>query len=153
MDGRSEAYPVTPSQPGLVIYSIDKVSLMSRNGDRALQPFHGTAHTEPGPYWQLDESEGFALNLVDREQRPARLETGVISVQLTCTNTELPKPASRLTTEASAGGFPIRFTHAPALPAALPAQAPCAIASMRKTPRCQPCASYCSSTAARTPKA
>jgi type VI secretion system protein ImpG len=114
MDGRSEAYPVTPSQPGLVIYSIDKVSLMSRNGDRALQPIHGTSHTEPGPYWQLDESEGFALHFVDREQRPARLETGVISVQLTCTNTELPKPASRLTTEASAGGFPIRFTHAPA---------------------------------------
>jgi len=113
MDGRSEAYPVTPSQPGLVIYSIDKVSLMSRNGDRVLPPFHGTSHTEPGPYWQLDESEGFALNFVDREQRPFGLETGTISVQLSCTNTELPPHASRLTTEASAGSFPIRFMHAP----------------------------------------
>ncbi|HEY0587940.1 MAG TPA: type VI secretion system baseplate subunit TssF [Pseudoduganella sp.] len=114
MDGRSEAYPVTPSQPGLAIYSIDKVSLMSRNGDRVLPPFHGAAHTEPGPYWQIDEKEGFALNFVDREQRPARLETGTISVQLTCTNAELPQPASRLTTEASAGGFPIRFLYGPA---------------------------------------
>jgi len=111
LDGRSEAYPVAPTQPGLVIYSIDKVSLMSRNGDRVLPPFHSTAHTEPGPYWQLDEREGCALILVDREQHPARLETGTLSVQLTCTNKELPQPTSRLTTEASAGGFPLRFTH------------------------------------------
>ncbi len=113
MDGRSEAYPVTPSQSGLAIYSIDKVSFMSRNGDRLLPPFHSTAHTEPGPYWHLDESEGFALNFVDREQRPARLESGTIAVQLTCTNAELPRPATKLTTEASVGGFPIRFVHGP----------------------------------------
>jgi len=120
MDGRSEAYPVTPSQSGLVIYSIDKVSLMSRNGDRVLPPFHGNAHTDPGPYWQLDESEGFALNFVDREQRPARLETGTVSVQLTCTNAELSRSASRLTTEASVGSFPIRFMHSPTASRRLP---------------------------------
>ncbi|KQV42895.1 MULTISPECIES: type VI secretion system baseplate subunit TssF [unclassified Duganella] len=114
MDGRSEAYPVTPSQPGLVIHRIDKVSLMNRSGDRLLPPFHGTEHTGFGPYWQLDESEGFALNFVDREQRPARLETGTISVQLTCTNAEPPQAGSRLTTEAITGGFPIRFMHGPA---------------------------------------
>jgi len=114
LDGRSESYPVAPTQPGCSIYSIEKVSLMSRNGDRVLLPFHGTAHTEVGPYWQLDDQEGFALAFVDREQRPARLETGTISVQLTCTNDELPQPGARLTTEASAGGFPIRFVHGPA---------------------------------------
>jgi len=120
LDARSEAYPVTPTQPGLAIYSIDKVSLMSRNGDRVLPPFHGTAHTEPGPYWQLSEREGCALILVDREQRPARFETGTLSVQLTCTNKDLPHPTSRLTTEASTGGFPLRFTHAPAAARQLP---------------------------------
>jgi len=113
LDGRSESYPVASSQPGCGIYSIDKVSIMSRHGERVLPPFHGTAHTEAGPYWQLDEEEGFALAFVDREQRSARLETGTISVQLTCTNDELPQPGARLTTEASAGGFPIRFMHGP----------------------------------------
>lgn len=119
MDGRSEAYPLTPCHSGLVIYSIDKVSLMNRNGDRLLPAFHGTAHTEPGPYWQLDDSEGFALKLVDREQRPASLETGTISVRLTCANVELPQPAAKLTTEASASGFPIRFLHGPIAPGSL----------------------------------
>lgn len=113
LDGRNESYPVAPSQPGCAIYSIDKVSVMSRNGDRELPPFHGTAHSEAGPYWQLDEGEGFALAFVDREQRPARLETGTISVQLTCTNKELPQPGANLTTEASAGALPIRFMHGP----------------------------------------
>ncbi|SFF63970.1 type VI secretion system protein ImpG [Duganella sp. CF458] len=116
LDGRSEPYPVTPAQPGCKIYSIDKVSLMSRNGDRVLPPFHATAHTASGPFWKPDEQEGFALAFVDREQRPAKLETGTISVQLSCTNEEPSKPGSRLTTEASAGGFPIRFIQGPASP-------------------------------------
>ncbi|WP_426343963.1 type VI secretion system baseplate subunit TssF [Pseudoduganella sp. R-32] len=114
LDGRKESYPLAPDQPGCGIYSVDKVSLMSRNGERVLPPFHGAAHTAAGPYWQLDEQEGFALALVDREQRPARLETGTIAVQLTCTNNELPQRGARLTTEASAGGFPISFVHGPA---------------------------------------
>jgi len=114
LDGRSESYPVAPSQPGCGIYSIDKVSIMSSTGDRVLPPFHGTAHTGPGPYWQMDEREGTALAFVDRGQRTTRLETGTIAVQLTCTNNELPQPGAGLTTETSAGGFPIRFMHGPA---------------------------------------
>lgn len=109
MDGRSEAYPVIPREPGCEIYSINGVEVMSQGGNTVLPPFHGIEHTSPGPYWQLDEQEGVAIRLIDREQRAASLPAGTVAVQLTCTNSDpLHRPES-LTLETSALGFPIRF--------------------------------------------
>ena len=119
LDGRSGAYPLAPSQPGCEIYSVNQVAMMSRSGDNVLPPFHGTEHTMPGPYWQLDEQEGFALKFVDREQRPVHAESGTITAQLTCTNTEPSNPRARLTTEAGAAGFPIQFLQAPGNPGSI----------------------------------
>lgn len=111
LDGRSEAYPVIPRQAGAEIYSIDKVSLVKASGNEFLPPFHGTDHSMPGPYWQLDEQEGFALRFVDREQRPTRLESGAIAVQLTCTSSDPAHHSTALKTEASTVGFPIHFLN------------------------------------------
>jgi type VI secretion system protein ImpG len=110
LDGRSEAYPVTP-QAGCEIYSIDNVALMNHLGDNVLPPFHGTEHTQPGPYWQLDEQEGPAIRLVNREQRPASPKFGTVTVQLLCTNTDPAHPQERLKTETGANGSPIQFLH------------------------------------------
>jgi type VI secretion system protein ImpG len=110
LDGRTEAYPLAP-QAGCEIYSIDSVAVVNHLGDNVLPPFHGTEHTQPGPYWQLDEQEGPAFRLVDREQRPASPKFGTATVQLLCTNTDPLHPQAKLKTESSANGSPIQFLH------------------------------------------
>jgi len=109
LDGRSGAYPLTPKQPSCEIYSIENVAQVKASGDHIIPPFHGTEHSMAGPYWQLDEQEGFALRFIDREQRTVRLETGTIAVQLTCINIDPLNCGSRLKTEANTIGFPIHF--------------------------------------------
>lgn len=116
LDGRSEAYPVIPRHAGCEIYSIDKVSLVKASGNDVLPPFHGTEHSMPGPYWQLDKQEGFAIRFVDREQNPLKLETGTVAVQLTCTNSDPVQGSAALKTEASTVGFPIQFLNVIAAP-------------------------------------
>lgn len=113
MDGRSEAYPITPMKPGCEIYSIEHAANMHLDGDKTLSPFHGTEHTSPGPYWQLDQHEGFAIKLVDREQRPVKLGSGTLSVQIKCTNSEMLHQPCELISEVSVGNFPIKFLHGP----------------------------------------
>jgi len=109
LDGRSGAYPLVPQQPGCEIYSVESVSLVKANGEQILPPFHGTEHCMPGPYWQLDEEDGFAIKFVDRDQLPFKLEAGTVSVRLTCTNINPLQGAANLTTEKSSAGFPIQF--------------------------------------------
>ncbi len=116
LDGRSVAYPVLAKQPGCKIYSIERVAVAKSSGDEVLPPFHGTEHSTPGPYWQLDEEEGFAIRFVDREQNPVKLETGTITVQLTCTNSDPLHGAAKLTTEVNTMGFPMRFLGAISAP-------------------------------------
>lgn len=112
LDGRSVAYPVLTKRPGCKIYSIEKVAVAKSSGDEVVPPFHGTEHSTAGPYWQLDEEEGFAIRFVDREQNPVKLETGTITVQLTCTSSDPLHGAAKLTTEANTMGFPMRFLSA-----------------------------------------
>lgn len=109
LDGRTGPYPVVPKHAGCETYSVENVALVKASGDEVLPPFHGTDHSKPGPYWQLDEQEDFAIRFVDREQRPVKLETGTFSIQLTCTNSNPLHRPSSLTTEKSTSGFPIEF--------------------------------------------
>lgn len=105
LDGRGGTYPIDPLKPGCEIYSID---------DAGFPPFHGTDHSSSGPYWQLDMHDGFALKFVDREQRTVKLETGTVTVQLKCTNSEMLFPPCELIAEGSISSFPIHFLHGPA---------------------------------------
>lgn len=111
LDGRNGSYPLVPSQAGCEIYGIEEVAVMNRSGNNVLPPFHGTEHWMPGPYWQLDEQEGFALRFIDRDQRSVSLQSGTVIVQLHCTNSDPLQPSEKLKTEAATGGFPIRFVH------------------------------------------
>lgn len=113
LDGRSGAYPIKPMKPGCDVYSIDSVATTGRANDQIFPSFHGTDHTSPGPYWQLDLQEGFALKFVDREQRPVKLGSGSISAQIKCTNSELLYQPCELVSDVSVGNFPIRFLHGP----------------------------------------
>jgi type VI secretion system protein ImpG len=116
VDGVRDAYQVVPSVPGSDIYSIDKVALLTASGARILPPFHGTDHSAAGPFWQLDEQEGCAIKLVDRNQQPATFDTGTIHVDLTCMNDQVPRQSIRLATQSSIGTFPISLARAPTLP-------------------------------------
>src|SRR6185369_4552621 len=109
LDGRSSAYPLQPKHAGCEIYSVEKVALVRASGNQDLPPFHGMEHSVPGPFWQVDEQEGFAIKFIDREQRPANLETGTIAVQLMCTSSAPVLRTAKLTTEANIVGFPIQF--------------------------------------------
>ncbi|WP_342119190.1 type VI secretion system baseplate subunit TssF [Pseudoduganella sp. OTU4001] len=113
LDGRSEAYPLTPMKPGCDIYSVEHVAALNKDGDKTFPPFRGTEHTAPGPYWQIEHQEGFALKFVDREQRPVKMETGSVTAQLKCTNSEILHQPCELISEVSVGNFPIQFLHAP----------------------------------------
>ncbi|WP_374581602.1 type VI secretion system baseplate subunit TssF [Pseudoduganella sp.] len=109
LDGRSECYPVVPRKPGCEIYSVGEVTRIDMEGEKAIPPFHGTNHSMPGPFWQLDCNDGCALRFVDREQRPAGLKTGTIGVQLMCTNKEISEYPGDLVCDSGSCGFPIRF--------------------------------------------
>ncbi|XLZ69037.1 type VI secretion system baseplate subunit TssF [Massilia sp. SR12] len=113
LDGRSDAYPVVPRKPGCKIYRIQVVTRMDREGDRPILPYHGICHAGPGSFWQHDVHDGCALRFVDRDQRPARLETGTVSVQLLCTNLDTRHISDELTSENGSCGFPMRFLCAP----------------------------------------
>lgn len=116
IDGHRSTYPVVPSVPGSEIYSIDEVALLTGSGVRKLPPFHGTDHSAVGPFWQLDEQEGCAIKLVDRNQQPVAMETGTISVHLTCMNEQVPRQPMRLVTHSGIGTFPVLLLRPPTLP-------------------------------------
>lgn len=113
LDGRSDAYAVVPRKPACEIYRVGDVTRMDLEGDKAVLPYHGINHAVPGPFWQLDEQDGYALKFVDREQRPARLKTGTIGVQLICTNSGVPHFPEELICDTGSCGFPIHFLRAP----------------------------------------
>ncbi|WP_028102817.1 type VI secretion system baseplate subunit TssF [Pseudoduganella violaceinigra] len=113
LDGRKDAYPLATGMPGCEIYSVDSVSLTDRTGGAAVLPFHGTNHDADGMCWKLDEQEGCAIALVDREQGPAKLEHGTALVEITCTGSESIQVDDALKTEMGTGGFPVRFLLMP----------------------------------------
>jgi type VI secretion system protein ImpG len=116
VDGNSNTYPVVPTVPGSEIYGIDEVALLTGSGVRKVPPFHGTDHSAAGPFWQLDEQEGCAIKLVDRNQQPVPIETGTINVLLTCMNEQVSRQPMPLVTQSGIGTFPILLLRVPTLP-------------------------------------
>jgi type VI secretion system protein ImpG len=138
---RSSSYPLMPDEmPGSAceIYSIDSVQLLrkSQQGSSVTEFFpyyslrHGEEASRKGHYWlahrdeELADAEAgheYSLTLVDRDFSPLKLDEGTASVRVTCTNRNLPhglqygRPSGDLSTEASAGSFPIRMLRRPTL--------------------------------------
>jgi type VI secretion system protein ImpG len=108
---RQSSYPVHVNGCELdacEVYSIDSVARMEKAGTREAgaevppfysvrhfaaegeHPFHWYATREPSPR-KHDRGTDVALALVDLEFRPARPEAGLLSLQLTCSNRDLPE--------------------------------------------------------------
>ncbi|MCI1005922.1 type VI secretion system baseplate subunit TssF [Herbaspirillum sp. C7C8] len=103
-------YPVLPDGRrafGYEVYSIDSVQLVRQTpqGESVTQfrPFyslrHGQAPETDGHYWAMRRDELVALkspgyeteiSIVDIDFNPAKVETDTLSIDLTCTNRDLP---------------------------------------------------------------
>jgi len=136
---RQSSYPLIPDQISAHasdIYSIDGVQLLRQSEhDSTVTDFfpyyslrYGETHKRKGRYWLLRRDEELAadgtaheysLSLVDRDFSPLQLETGTASIELTCTNRNLPQllrhghPGGDLTVEVAMGGLPIRLLRRP----------------------------------------
>lgn len=117
------------------IYSIDSVHMVNKTkeGSSVTEFFpyyslrHGDAKSRKGHYWLTHREELMSaghehtLTLVDRDCSPMRNDSGVASVQLTCTNRDLPhsiqygRAIGDLSTESPLGSFPIRMLQRPTL--------------------------------------
>ncbi len=133
------SYPLLPDNlppAAAEIYSIEHVKLLrkSEQGSSETEFFpyyslrHGEAHSRKGNYWLMRRDEQLAagrnaheytLSLVERDLAPLRLDGGTASIELTCTNRDLPHtlrhgaPGGDLVTEVASGGFPIRLLRRP----------------------------------------
>ncbi|WP_443113026.1 type VI secretion system baseplate subunit TssF [Herbaspirillum seropedicae] len=104
------SYPVVPDARrafGYEVYSIDSVQLVRQTpqGESVTQfrPFyslrHGQSPEKEGHYWAMRRDELVALkspgyeteiSIVDIDFDPAEVETDTLSIELTCTNRDLP---------------------------------------------------------------
>lgn len=133
------AYPLLPDvapASSCEIYSVDSVRLLRRaaadGAPTEFAPYYSFRHDagpgRKGRYWLLRRDEDmaslspgheFSIAFVERDFRPDQAETGTMSIGLTCTNRDLPGtlphglPGGDLTTEADAGGHPIRLLRKP----------------------------------------
>jgi type VI secretion system protein ImpG len=132
------SYPVLPdAMPAseCEIYSIDSVQLVRKaqqgGGITDFAPFHSLRDGGAGGkshYWLASRedmgrstSHDVSLNLVDHNLSSLRLEDGTASVQLTCTNRNLPhglqygRPGGDLRAVTAAASFPIRMLRRPTI--------------------------------------
>lgn len=132
----SSSYPLlTDDVPGSAceIYSIDTVQLLSKSAEGStLTEFfpyyslrHGDTGDRKGRYWlaQRDElmtaGHEYSLSLVDRDSSPLQMESATTSINLTCTNRNLPhglqygRAAGDLSSENAIGNCPIRMLRRP----------------------------------------
>lgn len=133
------SYPLMPDQlPASVgeIYSVDDVQLLRKGEDgnviEGFYPYyslrHGDGEHRKGRYWLLRRDEDLAgaggtheysLSLVDSDFSPLKLESSTASIELTCTNRNLPQllrhghPGGDLHAEAAPGSLPIRLLRRP----------------------------------------
>ncbi|MBW9334281.1 type VI secretion system baseplate subunit TssF [Herbaspirillum sp. RU 5E] len=104
------SYPVLPDGRqafGFEVYSIDSVQLVRQTPQgesiTRFRPFyslrHGQAPESDGHYWAMRRDELVALkspgyeteiSIVDIDFDPAKVETDTLSIELTCTNRDLP---------------------------------------------------------------
>jgi type VI secretion system protein ImpG len=134
------SYPLQPDAlpaSACEIYSIDAVHLLQRSArqdSKAVEfvPYYSLRHGEQpsrkGRYWIAHRDEELAaggtgheytLSLIDRDFDPVSGDTGTASIDLTCTNRNLPPqlpcglPGGDLATESATGGLPIRLLRQP----------------------------------------
>jgi len=129
------------------VYSVDAVHLVRQHGNdtsiAAFQPFyalrHGEQHAgEQGRYWLMRHDETLALcspgheksiTLVGADCDPLEIERNVLSVELSCTNRDLPcaltvgAPDGDLFVPGATGGAIIRMLRRPTRPARLTSDA------------------------------
>jgi type VI secretion system protein ImpG len=121
------------------VYSVDKVHMVRQNGkDNAIsefRPFYSLRHGEEtggGRFWLMRHDETLAIcspgheksvSLVNADCEPLEIERNVLSVELTCTNRDLPcqvkigAPEGDLFVPGTTGGDVIRFLRRPTRPA------------------------------------
>lgn len=139
---RSTDYPVLANAhhaSAYEVYSIDSVKLMRQSGKSGtaieFRPFYSMRHGEDGAqqghYWVLRHDETLAacspgyekrLSLVDADLAPLALAKDTLSLQLTCTNRDLPLKlrdsplGAALSIAGGAGGIKLSFALRPAPP-------------------------------------
>jgi type VI secretion system protein ImpG len=121
------------------VYSVDRVHMVQQHGKNfstiEFRPFyslrHGESDAHKGRYWILRHDETLAvaspghekvISLVDADGEPLAIEQTALSVDLTCTNRELPcllkcgAPGGDLLIPGAAQGTAIRFLRRPTRP-------------------------------------
>jgi type VI secretion system protein ImpG len=121
------------------VYSVDRVHMVQQRGKGIapveFRPFHALRHGEPdarkGCYWILRHDDTLAatspghekvISLVDVDGSPLAVEKMTLSIDLTCTNRDLPcllKPGSAgedLSIPGATKGAAIRFLRRPTRP-------------------------------------
>ncbi len=124
------------------IYSIDNVSLVRQTpeGEAVTQfrPYyslrHGQSHEKQGHYWLarrdselLEKSPGYEtkISIIDVDFNPAKIESDTLSIELTCTNRDLPlalgygAAGGDLTIEGGSAVRKIQFLRKPSVPTQL----------------------------------
>jgi type VI secretion system protein ImpG len=125
------------------VYSVDKVHMVLQRGKDAsvteFRPFYSLRHGEEdgadkGRYWLIRHDETLAIcspgheksiTLVNADCEPLEIERSVLSVELSCTNRDLPcslklgEPDGDLFVPGAGRGGAIRFLRRPTRPARL----------------------------------
>lgn len=125
------------------VYSVDKVHMVRQSGKNAsvteFRPFYSLRHGEENSkenerYWLMRHDETIAMcspgheksiTLVNADCEPLEIERSVLSIELTCTNRDLPcsikvgMPDGDLSVSGAARGNLIRFLRRPTKPARL----------------------------------
>jgi type VI secretion system protein ImpG len=125
------------------VYSVDQVHMVQQTGNNArasaFRPFYSLRHGEEdgsdaGRYWLLRNDETLAIcspgheksiALVDASANPLVVDNGTLSIELTCTNRDLPcairmgGPEGDLFLPGAVAGSTIRLLRRPTRPARL----------------------------------
>lgn len=131
----SNSYPLLPDRlpaSSCEIYSVDRVQMVSKEDGAVtiteLHPWHGLRHNDHlrsrGNYWTLRRdaelaaiggAHEYAMALVQRDFSPLRLQECTVSVEISCTNRDLPhsRPLDGISVAGGATAVPIRLLRRP----------------------------------------
>ncbi|MFA9216179.1 MAG: type VI secretion system baseplate subunit TssF [Sphingomonadaceae bacterium] len=133
------SYPLLPDglpAAAAEVYQVERVRLLRKTAQGSSStefiPYYALRHGETpgrdGQYWLLRRDAALAvgrraheytLALVERSMAPLQLDGGTASVELSCTNRDVPAtlrhgaPGGDLVTEVACGGYPIRLLRRP----------------------------------------
>lgn len=139
LDHTRAEYPLTVDNPRahmFDIFSVDQVSMLRHTGAGSrvadFQPWYAMRHGEAGGhYWTARRDEALAISapghatkiaFIDRTMQPLTATTASVSINLTCTNGEMPcrlpfgQTAGDLHHEAAASDMPVLLLRRPTRP-------------------------------------